>query len=1012
MAFPHPLRAVPQVLCLGLSLFFAACSGSGGGGAGRSSEGRLLEVLFPDPSHQNDEAENEPPTRASLIQQVVFVFDTPPPASSVGRHTLRIEDALGSPVAGIFELEKKRVVFTPELPTRAAVLQPTGIWDIGGAALEPGAAYTVRTGPRTWNFLIEVDEGLRVRHPDPSREGDVLLTFRTTTDPDLFFTGLPARAPNLASSVPEDGGDEVSPHLFSDPSGVFPPSEPIVLTFDGPLHPDLLNVGDEAFSLVDLDASSLALALEVRLVENRRDRATVEIVPHGILPFGHLLSLELPRDLQGLSQGADPGPGRRVGLTFTSARVPVSLDTVRDELREDFSSNDRQDPDESVITLGVLPATWNEDESGLLQASAPSVGNGLLGPFVPVAPADGSLRSIFLDTNTMEFPMADGSTPDAPAVRVNGGEFSFTDIDIPAGIVVEPIGTRPLVLNATGTVRIAGTIRADASIGAAEQNFDSATHSLPGGQGFAGGGRGGEGHPIHFRSPTQVTYFDLVSPPGGGRGFGSGNQERTGGYGGQSGHRDRKDSNGERGTDSEIDCNEVSSGIPHNNGAKPPGGGGGTFLTSGGSTIAPKNPNATKVFGVGNVIADGFGNFLLFEVKRLRPGLPGPMPFLDADPNNDFIGIRGELQDIIAGQGGGGGGSMLDSYFCGSWCQNDLDPANDAVCQSIEFPGFSSGAVGDARGAGGGGGGGAVLIQAIGPVTILRGGRISCRGAQGGGGEQRDCGNWSGAGGAGSGGAIVLRSSTSVEIKRGAKLDVLGGPWKRAGSNTGALGNCVLNHNPDNDQFVPGDGGRGGDGLIQLQVPVGNVALVANTNSLVPASSWVDPLNLRNPSEFVSLSMAVSDWFDLGRTIARPPSGTNPQYRFFLNGRAVQPADSGLVGTDTDGFVLDPQNTDIRCGFLGTIDPLTQRYTELPREDFIPSSASIQVEFQGAQAMAPGSREIDPASVSGWSPSPGVANGMQFLRYRVTFDVAADGQPLAILPRRPIVQDIKIRAEF
>jgi hypothetical protein len=387
------------------------------------------------------------------------------------------------------------------------------------------------------------------------------------------------------------------------------------------------------------------------------------------------------------------------------------------------------------------------------------------------------------------------------------------------------------------------------------------------------------------------------------------------------------------------------------------------------------------------------------------------MPFSDNDPNNDFIGFRGEVKNVTGGQGGGGGGSMLDGYYCGDWCFWDADPSNDNICQGIEFPGVGSGAVGDARGAGGGAGGGAVMIRALGAITIAGTGRIECDGGLGGGAEQRACSNYAGAGGGGAGGAIVLQSGDSIVVRPTARLRAEGADWKIAGANFGALGTCDVNHDPWSDNYAPGDGGAGGHGIIQLQVPFGQVAQ-CNPNSLRPSTSWSDPENLLNPSEFSSQSTAVSTWFDLGRAVERPPLGSAPHYRFFLNGSEVLEGDSGQVKTDAGGFVVFPDETDIHCGYLGRISPLSGQYEELPQENFIPLNASVRLEFQGAQAQAPGSREVDPLSLTTWSPSAAVADGRQFIRYRVFFDISLDGTSITDSPRLPVVTRLRIRAEF
>ena len=82
----------------------------------------------------------------------------------------------------------------------------------------------------------------------------------------------------------------------------------------------------------------------------------------------------------------------------------------------------------------------------------------------------------------------------------------------------------------------------------------------------------------------------------------------------------------------------------------------------------------------------------------------------------------------------------------------------------------------------------------------------------------------------------------------------------------------------------------------------------------------------------------------------------------------------------------------------------------------IPTNATIKVEFQGADPIAPGSKEVDVATIvpsaSTWSSSPTIANGKQFIRWRVTFDITADGSQLETDVRLPIAQSVQVHAEF
>jgi hypothetical protein len=740
------------------------------------------------------------------------------------------------------------------------------------------------------------------------------------------------------------------------------------------------------------------------------DRCVLEITPSGILPFGHLLALELPQPLQGLSQGEVAGDDRIVAATFTVADAPSA--EIHDALIEGFDTNDREDASGAALPAGAIAAEWNRANSQVLQPGFTFAGDGALGRFVPAPPADSSqVHQITLDTTRQVFPLFDGSTPDAPpGTEVVGGVFSFTDVDIPAGVVIAPIGSNPLVLTATGSVRIAGQILLPGLPGTPENANDSAVTSVPGGPGGSGGGRGGEGHPILFFPPDQVSYLSLVSPPFGGRGLGPKYQGGAlvflpiGGNGGQSGALDHPDSAGLYSTDQEISCDEFRS--DNSDGEKAAGGGGGSFLVKG-------KAGGLGDFGIGNVLATGSGSFTVRPYvdlndpnAELLPGGGGDWPFYnDGDKDNDFIGAGGQVPRILGGQGGGAGGSKLESYFCGQWCKVDSDSANDGTCMGGEFnngngqPQYGD-SVGDARAGGAGGGGGGLLLQALGPIALTSTALLSAAGGNGAGGEALGCAYWGAASGGGSGGAILVQSATSITIAAGGQISVAAGLGEKATKS-----NAYLQCQHDGG---PGSGGNAGAGVIQLQVPAGTTANVTDTTSLDPLASWLDPTNTLHPVDFTSLSAAVSQWYDLGRAIARPPAGASPAFDFSgLDGQ-------GLVPTDADGFVVDPAHVDVVCDYLGQIDPKTKQYRlgQEPKSDFIPPNASVKVEFQGADAIVEGSREVDPATITNWSPVAAIANGHQFIRWRVTLDLTAHGEPLTAELPRPTVQRVKVGARF
>jgi hypothetical protein len=106
----------------------------------------------------------------------------------------------------------------------------------------------------------------------------------------------------------------------------------------------------------------------------------------------------------------------------------------------------------------------------------------------------------------------------------------------------------------------------------------------------------------------------------------------------------------------------------------------------------------------------------------------------------------------------------------------------------------------------------------------------------------------------------------------------------------------------------------------------------------------------------------------------------------------------------------------MRCDYLGQLDPLNPgEYLEgeEPRSDFIPRNASVMVLFQGAPAIADGSKEVDVTSATDWETDITKVNSNQFIRYRVVFDLLERGkEELSPTTPRPSVQNVRLRAEF
>ena len=482
-------------------------------------------------------------------------------------------------------------------------------------------------------------------------------------------------------------------------------------------------------------------------------------------------------------------------------------------------------------------------------------------------------RIIFLDTDVQHFPLPDGSTPGVIAdTTVVGGKFNFHDVIIPEGVWIMARGSKPLQITATGRVEIAGLIDASGTDGLDDSTFDTGFLPVPGGKGGPGGGRGGDAQPTMWNPalPALIQIFNgqqaaqYVTPEkaedGIGPVLGPTGQVNFAPIGG-------------RGGLSTLGYNPNSSGFTIlNNGGdnseyhRPPGGGGGSYYVPGeqaptGSGSYRVQSNSTwapftqckfqdwrrdaiygneeiqlspLLYGVPSLQCVYLQGTLDNPVRFQPGGLAGNAVFVDGDPSNDFIGPGGELPVLIGGQGGGGGGTRVDSFnaaiwACGSRTAQPCQAPNPHYIPLAFNNIYWSPQLFDAKGGGGGGGGGAVLIRSFGDIRLTRMGHIDASGGGGQGGEIIGNSNYSGGGGGGSGGAIVLQAGGDIILEadanhvtpgfvdstlaQGAALDVSGGFGFDATEDPRDTAAAPK----DEHTVTRSDGGNGGFGLIQLQ---------------------------------------------------------------------------------------------------------------------------------------------------------------------------------------------------
>jgi hypothetical protein len=81
--------------------------------------------------------------------------------------------------------------------------------------------------------------------------------------------------------------------------------------------------------------------------------------------------------------------------------------------------------------------------------------------------------------------------------------------------------------------------------------------------------------------------------------------------------------------------------------------------------------------------------------------------------------------------------------------------------------------------------------------------------------------------------------------------------------------------------------------------------------------------------------------------------------------------------------------------------------------DWLPSSASIRIEFQGAPANA--MNQPDEAHASAWSADVNALEsvaGLAFVRFRVEFDLAADGSDVTLSSPKPSLEFLRVPYRF
>jgi hypothetical protein len=817
-----------------------------------------------------------------INRAIVFSFTEPVDFSTVSANTIHIRSLAGVPATGTFQLRDPfTVVFQPSCPTRD---------DLSDAGLQPsGVSYVLRvaglnTSSNTLRSLEGVPLGLQqVRTFRTPASTQVAVAFQDTRpgpplpilrnqgsldpeatyleiggDPDArVYCELDA-SQQLVLSQP---GFELPLNLYSDPET----RVAVVIALDQPVSPTAANISENRLRLEFRESSGAwrAIRTRVSLVANCSETgARVRLEPIGVLPPASALRAVIRAGFQDLvgesilqSLSAFAVAPTRV-VEFTSLDP---ADQVADEMGESFdfgAESPLSFEDEDALFDSPL-ADWG---AGRLSAAFSFQGTG--GPEGSFDWVVRSGESFFFDTTSTSIVGGPNGVPTTVVTAVNG-VVDVRNLTIQAGGLLRVQGPNPMLIQASGEVRIEGEI--DLSGFGARDVITLNTGNLVevGAAGAAGGGKGGNGNTNISGATTR-----------GGRGDGPFRESFSGGDGGEMGISAAGGANGK-------------------DQRRPGGGAGGRFGRDWGGTLTPVG--LSVVAGSGT---DGHPSSRGAEtgVTPARGGRPGRGPFLDATDENDFLGVkprvaggelvglvRGELTGLWAGYGGGAGGNASMLYPNPEWTGNS-----------------------DEKGGGGGGAAGGLHIKALGRIVFGSIGVIKANGAQGGTGEHTFLDHIGGTGGGGSGGHVILESATLVDFTAdGTAVSELsrdhvqaGGPILKKG-RLEFVNACCQNYS---------NGGAGGAGVIQLHVPDA-LSIPGDDASATDIVVPTDALALSNPLDavtsppayvlipsFGARSKARSQWISIGGADQKP-DGSEGLVRFLFDGIEVTGPDAGKIRT-------------------------------------------------------------------------------------------------------------------
>jgi len=448
-----------------------------------------------------------------------FNHSIDPDSISFGTIQIRSTDAAaaGNPVTGTFEIEAgslgRAIVFRPTCPTddfnsNGAFIpgevgyeiilptkedSPTVLRDTDGRSLSSGLRRTFTTPPLTQPAFLDLVQGPAVVTSVSFPEG---LNFFADPDPVV----------EIRFNQPIDGR---SVNLNTD--NIF------LLYSDG----EIGSGNETTFAATNKVPGQLVL-IENCTVEG----AFVEFRVTGLLPVNRNLSLQMSNlfgDIVGQTNTSALVVGTHTTPTLTAIYNDpdwVETDETVDEFRDDFDTNQFLALDEPIhlplaqVSDGFIAASF--DYPGVFVAED---NNFVLNSGVTVEVFTDS-QSTVTDSNNRQH-------------TVQNGVMNVHDFTINSAATFRGRGANPLVIYATGTVVINGTLNASGNLATWPTSLNSPQFVEGGAAGECGGGRGGDASQIGdaetLRAMSGNGPFFIIGGGGGGGEGGFNGDAGTGG---------------------------------------------------------------------------------------------------------------------------------------------------------------------------------------------------------------------------------------------------------------------------------------------------------------------------------------------------------------------------------------------------------------------------------------------------------------------------------------------------